>query len=832
LHTLGSPISELNEATLPTELKELDGHTGGTVRHVVSLPDKGLIATSGDDGIIRIFRAESGALLHELVSASAQTCPLAALSEDVLLSSGSKREEVLTWRASTGEKLGRLVVARSIEIIYCLAAQGRGRFVVGVKDGSFVFCTHEEGHQVKEFFRMDGVDWYRVYDLATHGLRLVSAHWNSTARVWDTDSKKAVAVLEGHQDLVSRVCVNDEYIVTASFDTTLRVYSSVDFQCLRSMRDVHTARVRSLNFLHCDLVLSSGMDRNVCVTDVSTGIVLARIEIPFAVYSVAVLQDGRLVVSGMDRRAAVVTCPRVQSLLENSLFGGDSGHSDEVNGEMESALTVVLELAFAAGDACRSFLSRRTAPRTFLEWVAAHDMFMIATRDGDAHGPTATFDLSQWWETTLYDYLGNIEVDCVQIECVQRCLDQVELAGIVSNIGSLREALVARARPGLFDTPPVDNLQRAIERAIESAASSREKGENLSDLLKRYKAGQKVSTLVSAFLRIVSCMALYLTPKEILSVLEIQPESINIAPLECYSIVTRALWKACALLRNNCVLSMDQAGRGFLNTTILRGGFASLESLREVYRNALNNSGLYLIEPSPASTRLESSVLSERYDEREKRESEHSEHHVWSHGPASKSIEMLGEHSERQIGHSDPSLANLGDSSENVVYSPSMSSAFPACGSYYSVGAESNNNGPSQELVFIRRRIRRLGSREISRSIVSDLTTEELAAEMTACMLGYEESLAGSFVQLHQVLFKVLSRQGVRGNTLIGSITTCAAFFYNSLVAGLGANSPDLDVIGYRVALLRFMAVIGIVRHRSATTSGLLCICCDVQVKA
>jgi len=58
------------------------------------------------------------------------------------------------------------------------------------------------------------------------GKRVVTASSDKTARIWDADSGKEIAVLKGHDDSVSRAAFSGDgkRVVTASDDNTARIW--------------------------------------------------------------------------------------------------------------------------------------------------------------------------------------------------------------------------------------------------------------------------------------------------------------------------------------------------------------------------------------------------------------------------------------------------------------------------------------------------------------------------------------------------------------------------------------------------------------------------------
>jgi len=57
--------------------------------------------------------------------------------------------------------------------------------------------------------------------------RIVSNSFDGHARLWDMRTRKLVTTLKGHKDRGTRICLNEDKVLTASFDTDVRQWSFV-----------------------------------------------------------------------------------------------------------------------------------------------------------------------------------------------------------------------------------------------------------------------------------------------------------------------------------------------------------------------------------------------------------------------------------------------------------------------------------------------------------------------------------------------------------------------------------------------------------------------------
>jgi WD40 repeat protein len=289
---------------LPLGTVELRDH-GGIINSIVPLPDHKLIATASSDVSIRIFAAATGDLVHALVGHEKAVFGLAALGGD-MIASGAWDGELRVWNARTGRctyggNAGGAVLA--------IAALGAGRFVAGA-DGDLVIFEHCDGHGVAEVRRVLSAHASHVRHISTCGTRrFATASSDKTAAVWDAKSLARLAVLDGHLDWVNGVAMDERRIVTCSDDSTVHVYDAQTFSHVRVADNLHSNWVYPVALVDGDHMLTASWDKTVCISNVRSGAVLSRFELPFDVYSAAVTWDGRVAAAGDSASAVLLPAP-------------------------------------------------------------------------------------------------------------------------------------------------------------------------------------------------------------------------------------------------------------------------------------------------------------------------------------------------------------------------------------------------------------------------------------------------------------------------------------------------------------------------------------------
>src|SRR5262249_55661567 len=103
------------------------------------------------------------------------------------------------------------------------------------------------------------------------GRKVVTASQDCTAGVWDTETKKVIALLRGHLKDVNSASFSPDcrWVVTASSDQTARLWDAQHGHEMGHLKG-HNAQVRSATFSHDGLrVLTGSSDRTARLWDVS-----------------------------------------------------------------------------------------------------------------------------------------------------------------------------------------------------------------------------------------------------------------------------------------------------------------------------------------------------------------------------------------------------------------------------------------------------------------------------------------------------------------------------------------------------------------------------------
>ena len=151
-------------------------------------------------------------------------------------------------------------------------------------------------------------DWVTTCAVTPDGRRVVSASSDKMLKVWDLESARAVATLQGHDDWVTACAVlPNERVVSASKDETLKVWDLEDGRTLATLKG-HDASVTACAVTPDGRrMVSASEDQTLIVWDLESWRALATLQAHVgSVLACAMTLDGRRVVSASSDRTLKV----------------------------------------------------------------------------------------------------------------------------------------------------------------------------------------------------------------------------------------------------------------------------------------------------------------------------------------------------------------------------------------------------------------------------------------------------------------------------------------------------------------------------------------------
>jgi WD40 repeat protein len=222
----GSGIVELRDGVTGTAVRAFEGHEGDVTG--VAFGHRGtLVATTGDDGVARVWDSATAEELHALRGSDGSSARSPAFSEDGRLFAAAWPDEggglVRILRLSTGELVQEIrSVARARSISF--DPSGTKLAVVSEGDPTGVVVDLESGAPTMS---LEG-HLHGLTDVAwsPDGRSIATASYDGSARVFDAGSGRPNAVLSSHVSHVFAVDWNStsDRLATASADGTAKVW--------------------------------------------------------------------------------------------------------------------------------------------------------------------------------------------------------------------------------------------------------------------------------------------------------------------------------------------------------------------------------------------------------------------------------------------------------------------------------------------------------------------------------------------------------------------------------------------------------------------------------
>ena len=306
----GSPLGSLAAVSSPTAVayakvtvrlkRTLLGHRGKVYALTFS-PASSLLASTGADGLIRLWDPSSGQMLRPVNTLGFVATSL-AFSPDgrCLVSSGSNGTiqgwDTIDWKCSL------LFQAHSAWVNH-VSFLGQTHWLVSAgEDGLIKIWESRTGQLVATLTGHKGEIWSVAS--TSDGRHLVSGGSDQTVRVWEIVTQRQVHRLEGHADRVLSIALspNGRWVISGSWDETVRLWDITSGQQVSAIgRDV--GRVHNVTLSRNGQWLIYGGDRSkVAVWDFSSLTPVLLLEnLPAPVLGVALSPDHRwLAAAGAD----------------------------------------------------------------------------------------------------------------------------------------------------------------------------------------------------------------------------------------------------------------------------------------------------------------------------------------------------------------------------------------------------------------------------------------------------------------------------------------------------------------------------------------------------
>jgi predicted ATPase/WD40 repeat protein/tetratricopeptide (TPR) repeat protein len=309
----------------------LQGHTG-VVYGVALSADGALLASSGEDGTVRIWAVEGSACLSVLQGHRGAVRAVALSADGRLLASGGLDGTVRLWETSSGACVailqghGGSVWSVSLNTDARLLASSGVDGTVRLWDvGSRAYIASLQGH--------GGAVWSAA--LSGDGRVAASGGVDGTVRLWEADSRVCVATLQGHTSVIRGVALSADgrQVASSGVDGTIRLWEVRGGACVTTLQEGPGTIYGVALSADGSLLASAELDGTVRLRELQSGRHVATLQGHTGVaYGVALSADGALLAScGLDGTIQLWQ-PQTEACVATL-----QGHTGGVNGVALSA---------------------------------------------------------------------------------------------------------------------------------------------------------------------------------------------------------------------------------------------------------------------------------------------------------------------------------------------------------------------------------------------------------------------------------------------------------------------------------------------------------------
>ncbi|GAB3849110.1 caspase, EACC1-associated type [Dactylosporangium cerinum] len=312
-----SPEDDAARGAIPRRcLRTIEGHSrwmfakAKPVNTVAFSPDGRLLASGGDDNMVRLWNPSTGQPVGQPLTGHTGLVYSVAFSPDGhLLASGGKDSKVRLWNPTTGQPVGQPLTGHAGEV-NSVAFSPDGDLLASASGGydkTVRLWNPTTGQPVGQ--PLTGhTHWVYSVAFSPDGHLLASASLDGTVRLWNPTTGLPIGQpLTGHTGFVYSVAFSPDghVLASASRDATVRLWNPTTGQPVGQPLTGHTGLVYSVAFSPDGHLLASGGDNTVRLWNPTTGQPIGQPLTGHAgeVNSVAFSPDGDLLASASEDKS-------------------------------------------------------------------------------------------------------------------------------------------------------------------------------------------------------------------------------------------------------------------------------------------------------------------------------------------------------------------------------------------------------------------------------------------------------------------------------------------------------------------------------------------------
>src|SRR5205085_6512759 len=273
------------------------------VNSITYSADERPIASASEDGAIKIWAAESGALLRTLNASSGQVHNVAFSPDGQIIAASTSSDEIKFWQVETGALVRTLKIESAGHDAVAFSSDWK-LLAAGTAGGLVNLWDTESGTLVGRIRAADFFNAVRVVAFSPDGKLLATGNEAKTIKLWDVATGNELHTLTGHADEIICLAFSPDGKTLASAsgniltkkDNSVRLWDVASGALLHTLQGKPVAKdaftypmARLLSFKpDSKLLLTGGLDDALKLWDVSSGRLARALKENFYTNSVTV----------------------------------------------------------------------------------------------------------------------------------------------------------------------------------------------------------------------------------------------------------------------------------------------------------------------------------------------------------------------------------------------------------------------------------------------------------------------------------------------------------------------------------------------------------------
>ncbi len=266
----------------------------GSIRAIAEVGSRGTLVTASLDNTVKTWSLREGNL--STFQAHDSSIYDLAILDNTLAVTVSLDKTVKVIRLAGGRELA----SRSFpDYLYACTALNATSVVVGDGLGN-LYRLVWNGRALNVMRQFTGAHEKAIWRMCSRGGgdTFATCSVDTTAKLWDSTTLALVHTFHGHSNWVYSLSYDADYLVTASLDRTIRVYSMLDYRHLTTIRTHEDSALCVQLVEGANVVLSGGEDMIIALHSLPSGSCIAKYDVNMTIHAMTLLASGRLAIAG------------------------------------------------------------------------------------------------------------------------------------------------------------------------------------------------------------------------------------------------------------------------------------------------------------------------------------------------------------------------------------------------------------------------------------------------------------------------------------------------------------------------------------------------------